>query len=96
MRIAPRTTPCVTAWPQPSGQRSRGFEELRELCGAAGDKASLAVAHDGTGGRKRSTGRAREASRLAYEQMAMLESVADPTLTMGRAHGRPVRLVRHG
>ena len=30
-------------------------------------------------------GRAREASRLASEQMALLESIGDPTLTVGLA-----------
>jgi hypothetical protein len=31
------------------------------------------------------TGRSREGSRLAFEQMALLESIGDPTLTMGLA-----------
>ena len=47
MRIAPRTMLCVTAW-RAERRRSRGrFEELRELCSAAGDKASLAIGMTG-------------------------------------------------
>ena len=61
----------------------RRFAELRELCNAAGDKVSLAIAHDRAGHRAHYAGRLREASRLASEQMALLESIGDPTLTVG-------------
>ena len=40
------------------------------------------------------TGRSREASRLASEQMALLESIGDPTLTMGLACRGLRQLVR--
>ena len=67
-------------------QESRGrFAELRELCGAAGDKVSLAIAMTGLATEFLYTGRTREGSRLASEQMALLESIGDPTLTMGLA-----------
>ena len=59
------------------------FEELRELCTAAGDKASLAIGmaelvmdhtyHD----------RIHEAAELASEHMALIESLGDPNLTVG-------------
>ncbi|HEX7428467.1 MAG TPA: cyclase, partial [Mycobacterium sp.] len=59
--------------------------ELRELCSAAGDKVSLAIGMTGLAIELCYTGRSREGSRLASEQMALLESIGDPTLTMGLA-----------
>ena len=67
-------------------QESRGrFAELRELCSAAGDKVSLAIGMTGLATELLYAGRSREGSRLASEQMALLESIGDPTLTMGLA-----------
>jgi class 3 adenylate cyclase len=84
MRIAPRTMLCATAWQARAVHESRGrFAELRELCSAAGDKVSLAIGMTGLGTELMFAGRAREGSRLASEQMALLESIGDPTLTMG-------------
>jgi hypothetical protein len=90
MRIAPRTMLCATGWQTGHLGRaiheSRGrFAELRELCGAAGDKVSLAIAMTGLATEFLYTGRTREGSRLASEQMALLESIGDPTLTMALA-----------
>ena len=59
------------------------FEELRELCALAGDKASLAIGMTGMVMDHMMQGRLREASRLASEQMALLESIGDPALTVG-------------
>jgi hypothetical protein len=86
MRIAPRTMLCATDYQARAIQESRGrFAELRELCSAAGDKVSLAIAMSGLVTELVYTGRSREGSRLASEQMALLESIGDPTLTMGLA-----------
>src|SRR5271156_4700196 len=86
MRIAPRTMLCATAWQARVIQESRGrFAELRELCSAAGDKVSLAIAMTGLATELMYAGRAREGSRLASEQMALLESIGDPHLTTGLA-----------
>jgi len=86
MRIAPRTMLCGTAFQARAVQESRGrFAELRELCIAAGDKVSLAIGMTGLATELLFAGRAGEASRLASEQMALLESIGDPTLTMGLA-----------
>ena len=86
MRIAPRTMLCATAWQARATHESRGrFEELRELCSAAGDKVSLAIAMAGPAIELSYAGRAREGSRLASEQMALLESIGDPNLTIGLA-----------
>ena len=51
----------------------------------AGDKVSLAVGMTGLAVELLFHGRAHEASRLASEQMALLESIGDPTLTIGLA-----------
>ena len=83
MRIAPRTMLCGTAWRVQANVAGAGFEELRQLCTAAGDKASLAIGmaelvidhayHD----------RIWEAAELANEVMALTESIGDPNLTVG-------------
>jgi class 3 adenylate cyclase len=86
MRIAPRTMLCATDWQDRAVQDSRGrFAELRELCGAAGDKVSLAIAMSGLATELGYAGRTREGSRLASEQMALLESIGDPTPIMALA-----------
>jgi class 3 adenylate cyclase len=86
MRITPRTMLCATDFSARAVQEIRGrFEELRELCNAAGDKVSLAIAMTGPVAELLYTGRSREGSRLASEQMALLESIGDPTLTVGLA-----------
>ena len=86
MRIAPRTMLCATDFQARAILESRGrFAELRELCSAAGDKVSLAIGMSGLVTELLYTGRSREGSRLASEQMALLESIGDPTLTMGLA-----------
>jgi class 3 adenylate cyclase len=88
MRIAPRTMLCATVGFDPLVETGHGrFAELQELCGAAGDKVSLAIAMTGLLTDALFAGRLREGSRLASEQMALLESIGDPTLTMGLAFG---------
>src|SRR5215208_4993644 len=87
MRIAPRTMLCATDWQGHQAiQECRGrFAELRELCSAAGDKVSLAIGMTGLATELLYAPRTREASRLASEQMALLESIGDPALTIGLA-----------
>ena len=82
MRIAPCTMLCGTAWRVHMGVAGDRFDELRELCAATGDKASLAIAMVGLVA-EHSQGRTREASQLASEAMALMESIGDPTLTVG-------------
>ena len=53
------------------------------MCTAAGDKASLAIAMAGLVMDHAFQDRMREASQLASEAMALIESVGDPTLTVG-------------
>jgi class 3 adenylate cyclase len=83
MRIAPRTMLCGIAWRVQVNVAGDRFEELRELCTAAEDKASLAMAMAGLVIDHGFRGRIREASRLASEAWALIESIDDPTLTVG-------------
>ncbi len=85
MRIAPRTMLCATVG-FGAVHESRGrFAELRELCTEAGDKVSLAIGMSGMATELLFAGRSGEGARLASEQMALLESIGDPTLTVGLA-----------
>jgi len=83
MRIAPRTMLCGIAWRVHEHAAGARFEELRELCAAVGDKASLAIAMAGQVMDHLHQARLREASQLASEAMALIESIGDPTLTVG-------------
>jgi class 3 adenylate cyclase len=83
MRIAPRTMLCGIAWRVQVNVAGDRFDELRELCTAAGDKASLAIAMAGLVIDHAFRGRNREASRLASEAWALIESIGDATLTVG-------------
>ena len=91
MRIAPRTMLCAIAWRVHVNVAGDRFEELRELCTAAGDKASLAIAMAGLVMDHAFQGRIREASQLASEAMALIESLGDPTLTVGLSFAAHLR-----
>lgn len=80
MRIAPRTLLCSNAFRRFHPESAR-FDELRQLCTAAGDKASLAIGMAGLVMEHIIRGRLREASQLASETMTLLEAIADPALT---------------
>ncbi|MBV8177217.1 MAG: AAA family ATPase [Mycobacterium sp.] len=83
MRIAPRTMLCGIAWRVHVSVAGARFDELRALCDAAGDKASLAIGMAGLVMDDAFQARMREASQLASEAMALAEAVGDPTLTVG-------------
>ena len=59
MRIAPRTMLCGTAWRVHVSVAGDRFDELRQLCTAAGDKVVTGHCHDRAGGRSRVSGPAR-------------------------------------
>jgi adenylate cyclase len=82
MRIAPRTLLCGTAWRLGAGGADTGFDELRDLCTTAGDQLSLAIGTAGQVEVHYMNAHRREASRLASELGELLESIADPTLTV--------------
>jgi len=83
MRIAPRTMLCGIAWRVYDHAARDRFDELRQLCAAAGDKASLAIAMAGLVMDHLFQDRVREASQLASEAWDLAESLGDPTLTVG-------------
>jgi class 3 adenylate cyclase len=83
MRIAPRTMLCGIAFRVHVSVAGARFDELRELCAAAGDKASLAIGMAGLVIDHVFQDRLRQASRLASEAWALIESVGDPALTVG-------------
>ncbi|AFM19147.1 adenylate/guanylate cyclase family protein [Mycolicibacterium chubuense NBB4] len=86
LRIAPRSMLCATDWQAREVNTSRGrFAELRELCAAAEDNVSLAIGMTGLATELLYAGRPGEGSRLASEQMALLESIGDANLTTGLA-----------
>jgi hypothetical protein len=74
---------CGTAWRVRVSVAGTHFDELRELCTAAGDQASLAIAMAGAVFEHAYHARIREASELASEIMALVESIGDPNLTVG-------------
>jgi class 3 adenylate cyclase len=83
MRIAPRTMLCGIAYRVHMSVSGDRFNELRELCTAVGDKASLTIAMAGLVMDHAFKARVREASELASEAMALIESLGDPRLTVG-------------
>ena len=83
MRIAPRTMLCGTAFRAYKNLAGARFDELRELCTAAGDKRSLAIGMAGLVLDHARQDRVHEASQLASEAWALAESLGDATLTVG-------------
>src|SRR6201993_5316010 len=83
MRIAPRTLLSGSAWRVGGSGADTGFNELRDLCTAAGDQRSLAIGMAGQVAAQVTNAHRREASDLATEHTALLESIGDPTLTIG-------------
>ena len=86
VRIAPRTMLCATAYRVHVNVGGDRFDELRELCAHAGDKASLAIAMAGLVIDHAYQARMREASQLAFEAWALTESIGDPTLAVGLSY----------
>jgi hypothetical protein len=82
LRIAARTLLCGTLWQVGGSVADTGFDELRDLCTAADDKVSLAIAMTGFIMALTSHNRFRQAAQVASEQSELLESIEDPTLTV--------------
>ena len=82
-RIAPRTLICGNTFGRFHPDISPRFEELRDLCTQADDKASLAMGMAGMTVEHVLHNRLLDASRLASEYMALVESIGDPALTIG-------------
>jgi adenylate cyclase len=82
MRIAPRALLCANGFRVHADISGGVFEELRQSCAEAGDKASLAIGMAGLMMEHLRHGRVREASQLASATLALVESIGNPTLTV--------------
>jgi hypothetical protein len=80
MQIAARTMLCSSTWR--GDLLTSHFDELRELCAAAGDKSSLALGMSGLLYDHMIHARVREAAECASEQMVLAESIGDATLVV--------------
>ncbi|MGB9305528.1 MAG: adenylate/guanylate cyclase domain-containing protein [Mycobacterium sp.] len=84
MRIAPRTFLCGYAWRAGGADLDQaGFDELRDLCGVAGDQMSLAMGTSGVLASMTLNHRHHELRALASEYVDLLESIGAPPLTVG-------------
>jgi adenylate cyclase len=84
MRIAPRTLLCGYVWRAGgAGVAETGLDELRELCGAAGDQMSLVMGMSGVLVSMTLNRRLHELRALATDYIRLLESIGDPALIVG-------------
>ena len=105
MRIAPRTLSCANGWRIHIPIAGKRFEELQDLCAAAGDKASVAIATmagllgerliDGSAGRSLPAGeRIHDAHRV--DRRSRVDGRACHLTHGGRQNSRPARWPRCG
>ncbi|MDT5177260.1 MAG: hypothetical protein QOJ95_1458, partial [Mycobacterium sp.] len=87
MRISPRALLCGSAFHVGGVPESTGFEELRNLASAAGDKKSLAVGMAGHLNTLTFNSRHREAVETATEFAALVESIGEPAVAAGLLYG---------
>jgi adenylate cyclase len=83
MRIAPRALLCGSTFQVGGTPADTGFDELRELTAAAGDKKSLAIGMAGHLTTLTFNARHREAAGMASEFAGLVESIDDPAMTVG-------------
>jgi hypothetical protein len=83
MRIAPRALLCGSAFQVGGTPADTGFDELRELTAAAGDKKSLAIGMAGHLTTLTFNAQHSEAASMASEFAALVESIDDPAMTVG-------------
>src|ERR1700728_2309969 len=82
MRIAPRTLLSINTVRVAGSVADTGFDVLRQLCSAAGDTVSLAIGMTGIMTALVFHNRYRESARLASDCVRLLESFANPTMTL--------------
>ena len=83
MRIAPRTLLCGNSWRIHANISPPASRNSRQLCAETGDQGSMAIGMAGLVNEHMMRGQVREASLLASECMALIESIGDPVLTVG-------------
>ena len=87
MRIAPRTLLCASAWLAGGSMADTGFDELRDLTSASGDKVSLAMGMAGWLAALVVHARFHEASELASELSSLLEFMGPSRWPRGQLCG---------
>jgi adenylate cyclase len=87
MQIAPRALLFGNAVRIGGTIADTGFDELRDLCTAAGDTLSLTIAMAGLMTAMTYNDRISEAAQLATECTALIESIDDPALIVGLLPG---------
>jgi len=87
MRISPRAFLCGSAFRVGGVPETTGFEELRDITTAAGDKKSLAVGMAGYLNTLTFNSRHREAVHMASEFAALVESIGEPEMAVGLLYG---------
>ena len=83
MRIAPRTLLCSSTFRIGGAVTDTGFDELRDLCTAAGDKVSLAIGMAGLLTTLAFHNKFHESSSVSSDCTRLLESIGDPMLILG-------------
>jgi adenylate cyclase len=86
MRIAPRALLCGSAFQVGGAPADTGFDELRALTTAAGDKKSLAVGMAGHLTTLTFNSHHREAAAMAMEFATLVDSIGDSEMTVGLLH----------
>jgi adenylate cyclase len=83
IRIAPRALLCGSTFQVGGTPADTGFDELRELAAAAGDKKSLAIGMAGHLTTLTFNAHHSEAAGMASEFATLVESIDDPAMTVG-------------
>jgi adenylate cyclase len=83
MRIAPRALLCGSTFQVGGTPADTGFDELRALTAAAGDKKSLAIGMAGHLTTLAFNAHHSEAASMASEFAALVESIDEPAMTAG-------------
>jgi adenylate cyclase len=83
MRVAPRALLCGSTWRAGGSVADTGFDELRKLCTGPGTQVPLAMGMAGLLIELTFHARNTESSHLALEYTDLVESIGDPTLTVG-------------
>jgi adenylate cyclase len=86
MLIASLAQLCATSWRVGGSASQVGLEQLRELCTATDDKVSLAIGIMGQLMELTIHAHRSEAARVAAEFVKLLESIGDPTITVGLSY----------
>ena len=87
MQIAPQSMLCGSAFQVGGTPDETGFDELRDLTTAAGDKRSLAVGMAGHISTLAFNSHHREAADMASDFVALVESIGDDAITVGLMYG---------